>query len=112
MEQRTTIGIDLAKEVFAVCVLNAAGAVVERLKLRRTAFERWLADLTAPCTVAMEACSSPTSTPVSSGRCWRAARRTTPNTLRSAMPYGVRPHRLPQPRRRAQPFRRRCTLRR
>jgi transposase len=58
MDERTTVGIDLAKEVFAVCVLNAAGAVVERLPLRRTAFERWLAGSTAPCTVAMEACSS------------------------------------------------------
>jgi hypothetical protein len=27
MEQRTTIGIDLAKEVFAICVLSPGGAV-------------------------------------------------------------------------------------
>jgi hypothetical protein len=26
MEERTTVGIDLAKEVFAVCVLDARGA--------------------------------------------------------------------------------------
>ena len=46
-----------AKEVFAVCVLDARGSVVERKVLRRFAFERWAAGL-APCTVAMEACGS------------------------------------------------------
>lgn len=57
MEEITTVGIDLAKEVFAVCVLDARGAVVERKVLRRAAFERWAAAL-SPCTVAMEACGS------------------------------------------------------
>ena len=57
MEEITTVGIDLAKEVFAVCVLDAHGAVLERKVLRRAAFERWAATL-APCTVAMEACGS------------------------------------------------------
>jgi hypothetical protein len=45
MDQRTTAGIDLAKEIFAVCVLNSAGAVIERQRLRRAAFERWLVSL-------------------------------------------------------------------
>lgn len=58
MEQRTTIAIDLAKEVFAVCVMNAAGVVAERHKLRRAAFARWAESLSMPCVVAMEACSS------------------------------------------------------
>jgi transposase len=57
MDEITTVGIDLAKEVFAVCILDARGAVVERKVLRRAAFERWAAAL-APCTVAMEACGS------------------------------------------------------
>jgi transposase len=57
MEEITTVGIDLAKEVFAVCVLDARGAVIERKVLRRAAFERWATAL-APCTVAMEACGS------------------------------------------------------
>lgn len=57
MNETTTIGIDLAKEVFAVCVLDAHGAVLERRVLRRDAFERWAAARPA-CTVAMEACSS------------------------------------------------------
>jgi len=58
MEQRTTVGIDLAKEVFAVCVMDAAGTVIERQRLRRAAFERWLQSLQGTCVVAMEACSS------------------------------------------------------
>jgi transposase len=36
MNQLTTVGIDLAKDVFAVCVLDATGAVV----VRRDAFIR------------------------------------------------------------------------
>ena len=39
MEQRITVGIDLAKEIFAVCVLNT-GEIVERQRLRRAVFER------------------------------------------------------------------------
>ena len=58
MAEHTTVGIDLAKEVFAVCVLDARGAVVERKILRRAAFERWAASLSGPCAVAMEACGS------------------------------------------------------
>lgn len=57
MEEITTVGIDLAKEVFAVCMLDARGAVLEGKVLRRAGFERWAAAL-APCTVAMEACGS------------------------------------------------------
>lgn len=57
MEQLTTIGIDLAKEVIAVCVLDRHGAVTERRVLRRAAFERWAEQL-PPSNVAMEACAS------------------------------------------------------
>ena len=57
MDERTTVGIDLAKEVFAICVLDGRGAVLERKVLRRAAFERWVAALPA-CTVAMRACGS------------------------------------------------------
>jgi transposase len=57
MNEIITVGIDLAKEVFAVCILDHRGAVVERKVLRRAAFERWAGTL-APCTVAMEACGS------------------------------------------------------
>ena len=57
MEKLTTVGIDLAKDVIAVCVLDVHGAVIERRVLRRDAFERWAAQL-PPCNVAMEACGS------------------------------------------------------
>ncbi len=52
-----TVGIDLAKEIFAVCVLDVRGTVIERRTLRRDGFERWAAQL-QPCNVAMEACGS------------------------------------------------------
>jgi transposase len=57
MDEITTVGIDLAKEVFAVCILDHRGAVLERKVLRRAAFERWAAALPR-CTVVMEACGS------------------------------------------------------
>lgn len=57
MDKLTTVGIDLAKEVIAVCVLDRHGAVVERRVLRRAVFERWAEQL-PPSNVAMEACSS------------------------------------------------------
>jgi transposase len=57
MGQLTTVGIDLAKDVFAICVLDATGAVLQRRVLRREAFTRWAEQL-SPCRVAMEACAS------------------------------------------------------
>jgi hypothetical protein len=42
MEERTTVGIDLAKEVFAICVLGAQGVVVETLESDRPLPERKL----------------------------------------------------------------------
>jgi transposase len=58
MGEVTTVGIDLAREVFAICILDHRGAVVERKVLRRAAFARWAESLSRPCTVAMEACGS------------------------------------------------------
>ena len=52
-----TIGVDLAKQVFAVCVVDAAGRVVKRLTLKRDAFAAWLPQVPAGTVVAMEACS-------------------------------------------------------
>lgn len=57
MDKRTTVGIDLAKDVFAICVLDGHGAVLERKVLRRATFERWAAAL-PPSDVVMEACGS------------------------------------------------------
>ena len=52
-----TIGVDLAKQVFSVCSVDAAGRVRERRDLRRDAFIQWLPSVPAGTTVAMEACS-------------------------------------------------------
>ena len=57
MEKLTTVGIDLAKDVIAVCVLDVHGAVIERRVLRRDAFERWAGQLPVS-NVVMEACGS------------------------------------------------------
>jgi transposase len=57
VEQLTTVGLDLAKDVIAACVLDVLGTVIERRVLRRRAFERWAEQLPS-CTVAMEACGS------------------------------------------------------
>lgn len=51
-----TIGVDLAKSTFAVCVVDAAGRVVKRVTLGREAFSTWLAAQPAGSIVAMEAC--------------------------------------------------------
>ena len=57
MEQLTTVGIDLAKDVIVACVLDVHGAIIERRVLRRAAFARWAEQL-PPSNVAMEACGS------------------------------------------------------
>lgn len=52
-----TIGMDLAKSVFSVCEVDAAGHVLGRRDLGREAFAVWLAQVPAGTVVAMEACS-------------------------------------------------------
>src|ERR1700690_2713183 len=57
MEQVATIGMDIAKSVFQVHGINAAGAVVMRQRLTRTRVLGFFAKL-APCLVGIEACGS------------------------------------------------------
>ena len=52
-----TIGVDLAKSVFAICELDEYGRVRLRKELKREAFASWLAQLPVGTVVAMEACS-------------------------------------------------------
>lgn len=54
----TTVGIDLAKQVFATCTLDDKGTVIARKELQRDALPGWLCQLPAGTVVAMEACSS------------------------------------------------------
>jgi len=52
----TTVGIDLAKNVFSICIQDAYGRVTARQDLRRSALAPWLAQLPVDTVVAMEAC--------------------------------------------------------
>src|SRR5690554_5800733 len=52
-----TVGVDLAKQVFSVCVLDGDGRVVQRRDLKRDPFAAWLVQLPPGAVVAMEACS-------------------------------------------------------
>jgi transposase len=53
----TTVGIDLAKNVFQVHGVNSSGAVVVRRQLRRDQVTKFFTKL-EPCLVGMEACGS------------------------------------------------------
>jgi transposase len=57
MEQITTIGLDLAKNVFQVHGINGAGKVLVRKQLRRAEVLRFFAAL-PPCLVGTEACAT------------------------------------------------------
>ena len=57
MEQITTIGLDLAKNVFQVHGIDDAGEVLVRKQLRRAEVLRFFAAL-PPCLVGMEACAT------------------------------------------------------
>ena len=55
--QVTTIGFDLAKNVFQVHGIAESGAAVVRKRLRRAQVVAFFTDL-PPCLVGMEACAS------------------------------------------------------
>src|SRR5213082_1828148 len=57
MTKISTIGLDLAKNVFQVHGVDEFGAVVVKRQLRRAAVEKFFAQL-PPCLVGMEACGS------------------------------------------------------
>jgi transposase len=53
----TTLGIDLAKNVFALCGLDKTGEVIYRKTVKRSVFQRTVAQLSVD-RIAMEACGS------------------------------------------------------
>lgn len=53
----TTIGLDLAKEIFQVHAADEHGKVVQKKKLRRKEMTAYFANL-EPCLIGMEACAS------------------------------------------------------
>jgi len=57
MTKITTIGLDLAKNVFQLHGVDGSGAVVLKRQLRRAEVEKFFAKL-PPCLVGMEACGS------------------------------------------------------
>jgi transposase len=54
----TTVAVDLAKDVFEVALANRADRLVERKRLTRRQFERFIDHLTAGTEVVMEACGT------------------------------------------------------
>jgi len=54
----TTVAVDLAKDVFEVAVANRAGRIIERTRLRRRQFERFIDTLPAGTEVIMEGCGT------------------------------------------------------
>ena len=52
----TTLGIDLAKNVFQVCALNRAGKVISNRAVKRAALTETVAQL-QPRLIAMESCA-------------------------------------------------------
>ena len=57
MNQITTVGVDLAKDVIVVCTADAAGRVLFFKQFSFHGFGQWAATL-VPCTIGMEACGS------------------------------------------------------
>jgi len=53
----TTVGLDVAKQVFQVHGIDAHGKVVVRKQLRRKEVVEYFTQL-PPCVIGMEACSS------------------------------------------------------
>jgi transposase len=53
----STIGIDLAKDIFQIHAVDQQGKVVQRKKLRRTEMAVYFSNL-EPCLIGMEACAS------------------------------------------------------
>jgi transposase len=57
MNEITTVGVDLAKEVIAVCAADRTGKTVFTRVFRRDAFAAWAVQV-PPCTFGMEACGA------------------------------------------------------
>jgi transposase len=57
MNEITTVGVDLAKELIVVCAADAGGRVVYFKQFSFRSFAEWAANL-PPCEFGMEACSS------------------------------------------------------
>lgn len=61
----TTIGVDLAKNVFVACVGDGTGRLIETREFNRSGFLAWLSSLPRGTVIGMEACSG--------AHCWGRA---------------------------------------
>ena len=52
-----TVGVDLAKLVFSICMVDTFWRVLQRKEFKRAEFAAWLVQLPAGTVIAMEACS-------------------------------------------------------
>src|SRR5260370_2512883 len=50
------VGVDIGKNAFHICAMNAKGTIVLRERLTRTALPKRLANI-PPCLIGMEACA-------------------------------------------------------
>ena len=81
--QITTVGIDLAKNVFQIHGMNECGKAVLRKKLRRDQVALFFANL-APCLIGMEACGS--------AHHWARKLETFGHTVKLIAPQFVKPY--------------------
>lgn len=79
----TTVGMDLAKNVFQVHAVSETGKVVERKQLRREKVLQYFMKL-APCTIGMEACGS--------AHHWARKLQTLGHTVKLMAPQFVKPY--------------------
>ena len=63
----TTVGVDLAKNVFVACVADCTGRIMARREFNRAGFLTWLGTLPAGTVIGIEACGSASSTTRKSG---------------------------------------------
>ena len=82
--QVSTIGLALAKRIFQVHGVDAAGKPVLRRKLQRNEGLRFVKGLSAPCLVGIEACGT--------AHDWARAIRTLGHEVRRLPPSSVKPY--------------------
>src|SRR5262245_50724705 len=83
MQMITTIGLDIAKSVFQVHGIDAAGQVVSRCQLKRRFVLSFFEKL-PPCLVGIEACAS--------SHYWSRALQASGHTVRLMPPAYVKPY--------------------
>ena len=83
MQTVTTMGLDIAKSVFQVHGVDAAGQVVIRRQLKRRAVLAFFQKL-PPCLVGIEACAS--------SHCWSRELQALGHTVRLMPPAYVKPY--------------------